>query len=190
MKNHESRGQFRGGTRARTRPPKFRTLCDALGADLVGRQRATSADEMTPIRMASNARESLLGFQERAPHPALDHLPAAPPLQVARVALDPAVQVLDIRRSQRPLQRPRQSETQHRTRLVQSFPDRRPMDGGLPLVSTPVRPRTPIRSRHPLHIGSTSTPAGTSQQTRTWLTVMRRWPRQTHNNHCSFGAFG
>ena len=37
-------------------------------------------------------RAHLLGLHQRARHPALNHLAAAPPLDVARVALDAAVQ--------------------------------------------------------------------------------------------------
>ena len=47
-----------------------------------------------------------------------------PALDVARVVLDAAVQVLDdVRRPQRTLQRPRQTEALHGQRLVQSLPD-------------------------------------------------------------------
>ena len=63
------------------------------------------------------------------------------PFHVARIALDAAVQVLDdVRRAQRTLQRPRQTEALHGQRLVQSLSDRRRRDGVVAL-QRPGQPR-------------------------------------------------
>ena len=53
------------------------------------------SDELAHVAVASDAPETLLRFQWRTRHPALEHLTAAPALHVAPATLHAAVEVLD-----------------------------------------------------------------------------------------------
>ena len=109
----------------------------------VGRgQRVQGTDQVQQIAVAPDPPETRFRLHQRARHPALDHLAAAPPLDVPRVALDAAVEVLDdVRRAQRTLQRPRQTEALHGQRLLESLPDGRRCAGVVALQ----RPGQPLQ---------------------------------------------
>ena len=79
---------------------------------VVGRgQRVEGAHQVLRVAVAPDPPKARFRLHQRARHPALNHLTATPPLDVACVALDAAVEVLDdVRRAQRTLQRPRQAE--------------------------------------------------------------------------------
>ena len=94
---------------------------------VVGRgQRVQGADQVLQVAVAPDPPKARFRLHQCARHPALNHLAATPPLDVACVALDAAVEVLnDVRRAQRTLQRPRQAESLHGQRLLESLPDGR-----------------------------------------------------------------
>ena len=74
----------------------------------VGRgQRVQGADQVAQVAVAPHPPEARLRLHQRARHPALNHLAAAPPLDPPRVTLNAAHQVLDdVRRAQRYVRAP------------------------------------------------------------------------------------
>ena len=93
----------------------------------VGRgQSVQGADQVAQVAVAPHPPEARLRLHQRARHPALNHLPTAPPLDPPRVTLNAAHQVLDdVRRAQSTFERPRQTEPLHRQRLLEALPDGR-----------------------------------------------------------------
>ena len=63
---------------------------------------AERAQQRSELSVAADATEALLRMPHRCPDPAQDHRTVAPALDVARVALDAAHQVLDGVRRKRP----------------------------------------------------------------------------------------
>ena len=83
------------------------------------RRRPGSAGRGSPAPAGSAVR-----LHQRARHPALNHLAAAP-LDPPRVTLNAAHQVLDDVRRAQSTERPRQTEPLHRQRLIEALPDGR-----------------------------------------------------------------
>ena len=84
------------------------------------------ADEGREIAIPSDSSETLRGIEHGRADPADEHRAPSPPLHVAGVGRDRAVEVLDrVRAAERPIQRARKAEALQRQRLFETLADRR-----------------------------------------------------------------